>query len=523
MPPEVKDKLDTLGGFSGALEHICPGITAAGYIRRLSTSAGLYRTDTDKQFQKSGEHVYVLVTDGGDARRFLYTLHDRAWAYGLGWHIASASGALLERSVIDRSVCAGERLVFEATPDLEPPLAQKRRPEVHDGPSFDSKAQCLDLTPDEQRARQAAIDASERMLAPEAERVRRQWEAARVTALVDRGLSREQAERTAQAWSNGVLLPDAVLDFNNHGLGFVAVRDALADPARYEGVWFADPLEGASYSRSSAILRQGRDGVFILSFAHGLETIYKLRHDYASLHAAITAGAKASAVRILCKLAVVADLDAAEEAELCKLAGERFGGVAPAKAALKQARAAHRRAAAQAVRDLAAAEATKIRLAAPLPDDEVGPVMEAWDAALCGVTAPEPPMRDVEGWPIAVSCRETAGLHTLSAKGANAEEEDDASPLPPPKHYLLTRLDAETVEIEIGDHIVFVQETEDGERHVAPPRKFLIHYLKYSRSRQPRVHSVVTLPLVLPNGELLATNGLNRDYKAVLRIDPARC
>ena len=40
MPAAVKDRLDALGGFLGAVEHLCPGLTAAGYIRRLSTSSG---------------------------------------------------------------------------------------------------------------------------------------------------------------------------------------------------------------------------------------------------------------------------------------------------------------------------------------------------------------------------------------------------------------------------------------------------------------------------------------------------
>ncbi|WP_424361413.1 primase-helicase family protein [Methylocystis parvus] len=279
MPAAVKDRLNALGGFLGALDHICPGLTAAGYIRRLSTSSGIYRTDTGERFEKAGAHVYALVADGRDAKRFLYALHDRAWIAGLGWHIVARNGALLERSIVDRSVCAGERLNFEATPDLAPPLAQQRPlPDVHDGAPFDTKL-CLDLTPDEKRARQMAVDASKEALAPQTEETRRQFEANRVEELVKRGVSREQAEETARNWAEGVLMPDAILDFRNHGLGEPSVREVLGDPARYEGKWFADPIEGASYSRSNAIVRRARNGVFILSFAHGLERRYELRGD----------------------------------------------------------------------------------------------------------------------------------------------------------------------------------------------------------------------------------------------------
>jgi hypothetical protein len=43
--------------------------------------------------------------------------------------------------------------------------------------------------------------------------------------------------------------------------------------------------------------------------------------------------------------------------------------------------------------------------------------------------------------------------------------------------------------------------------------------LKYHRSKLPRVHAVLTMPLVLPDGTLLATNGLDRKRRAVFRIE----
>src|SRR6202011_1264782 len=45
--------------------------------------------------------------------------------------------------------------------------------------------------------------------------------------------------------------------------------------------------------------------------------------------------------------------------------------------------------------------------------------------------------------------------------------------------------------------------------------------LKYSLSKLPRTHAVLTMPLVLPNGELLGRNGLARERRALFRIDPA--
>jgi hypothetical protein len=131
--------------------------------------------------------------------------------------------------------------------------------------------------------------------------------------------------------------------------------------------------------------------------------------------------------------------------------------------------------------------------------------METWDKILCHVDVPEPPMRDAEGCPVAIQCRETSGLHELTAQGANAGEEEETR-LPSPNNFLLTKHDKFTLEIEIGDYITFVQETLNGERDVAPPDKFLTHYLKYSRSKLPRVHAA--------NADRLG----QRDLKAVDKL-----
>ena len=101
---------------------------------RLSTSAGLWAHRHRRGVPGSGGlHVYITITDGTDAVRFLKTLHARCWLAGFGWMNVGAAGQLLERSIIDRMVGAAERLVFEGPPVVEPPLRQdaaERRPTV---------------------------------------------------------------------------------------------------------------------------------------------------------------------------------------------------------------------------------------------------------------------------------------------------------------------------------------------------------------------------------------------------------
>ena len=69
----------------------------------------------------------------------------------LGWAgtMVSTSGALLERSIIDRMVGGPERLVFEGGPVLVPPLQQdkaSRRAIAVDGEMLDTVAVCPPLT-----------------------------------------------------------------------------------------------------------------------------------------------------------------------------------------------------------------------------------------------------------------------------------------------------------------------------------------------------------------------------------------
>jgi DNA polymerase bacteriophage-type len=129
MPADVAARVEAAGGFWGALVSILPGLRGAPHLIRRSTSAGLYRADTGERFPDSGgEHVYVRVADGADIPRFLADLHARAWLHGFGWCALGADGKVLYRSIIDPSVGAPERLIYEGPPILVWPIAQDRPP-----------------------------------------------------------------------------------------------------------------------------------------------------------------------------------------------------------------------------------------------------------------------------------------------------------------------------------------------------------------------------------------------------------
>jgi len=414
-------------------------------------------------------------------------------------------------------VCAPERLVFEASPDLEAPLRQERREAIiHDGAPLDTLTECRELSGIEQADLDRRKAEAACALGKETDAAKKAFVEDRVERAVAKGMDRDRARLMAEQWGKRILCPGVSLCFDDPDLGEIDVADVLRGPGLFDGATLADPIEGIKYGRNCAIIH----GVQIFSFAHG-GARYRLQHDYPSVKEAIEAAPETEACAIFVRLAIDADLDPAQEKLLAKAAGDRSGaGVKIAEKMLVAGRAQRHAAGAQAVRDKARSESSKERIEDFTPDGEISPVMRLIDGILSGVDAPEPPMRDAEGWPIEVQCREAVGLHGLTTNGANAEE-SAKSRLPSPKHFLLTRHERESLEIEWGDHLCFVQKTRDGERYVAPPDKFLNHYLKYRRSELPRAHAVLTMPLVLPDGSLLAGSGLDRERRAVLRIEPA--
>jgi hypothetical protein len=105
MPAEVGARIAALGGFWPALTSLLPALKNVAHVRRRSTSAGLFRTDTSEAIAgPDGVHVYVLIKDGTDGERFLKVLHDRCWLAGFGWMMVGTAGQLLERSIVDRVV-----------------------------------------------------------------------------------------------------------------------------------------------------------------------------------------------------------------------------------------------------------------------------------------------------------------------------------------------------------------------------------------------------------------------------------
>jgi hypothetical protein len=521
-PPAVAARLDELGGLWPGLVSILPDLANASRVLRPSTSAGLYRADTGERLSGSGgAHVYIAVRDGADVDRFLKTLHGRCWLAGLGWMMVGAGGKLLERSIVDRVVGAPERLVFEGQPFLTPPLAQdmeSRRPIVVEGEAIDTVAACPPLRiVEEARLRELRAKEAQR-LAPERAKARTDFIERQSRRLAERtGMDVHRARGITERQCEGVLLPDLVLPFDDEDLAGKTVADVLADPVRFEGATLADPLEGVEYGRCKArIMRRENGTPWIHSFAHG-QTVYELKLDHRAARAALEKASKDETANVFVRLALAGDLGEDEIEELRNLAHERSGiGKRVLDRRLREARARTATAEAQE-RDRRLAERRDPRPQLPVParDAEWHVVQDAINDVLAASRVAEPPMRDVEGYLVEVRSRRVPGLHELMRSAANADEDGQTAMLPAPEHLLLTRLgEIETAEL-IERHIEYVNEKD---RSVHLPEAFVRHCVCRSDGALPLVTGVCTLPLVLPNGEILAGPGLVRDLNTVFRV-----
>jgi hypothetical protein len=434
MPTAVAAELERLDGFWVALCTVLPGLDDAARVTRRSTSAGLSRADTGEVLPGSdGVHVYVEVKDGADNERFLRALHDRCWLAGLGWMIVSTSGALLERSIVDRMVGGPERLVFEGGPVLEPPLLQdkeRRRPIAVDGAVLDTVEVCPPLSIVE-RARLNELMAREReRLAPEAAKGRAAFIEARAGELVARtGMSASAAKQVIARQCEGVLRPDVKLPFDDPELNGRTVGDVLANPELYEGDTLADPLEGVDYGTCKAKIMRWAEGTpCIHSFAHG-RTIYELKHDAASVRKAMenAHAAKDDVVATFTRLAVSADLESVEQEGLRQLAKDLSGiGLKTIDAALKLARQRQAELEAKATRARQAARRQDPRpwIRAPFPDEPWLPVMAVLNDVIGKVNMASPPSRDIDDDAMRVRKLPIPNMHAFSSSKVNVEPEE---------------------------------------------------------------------------------------------------
>jgi hypothetical protein len=262
-----------------AIRDAAPRLTDVAMLWWPSASSCIWHGEKELR-GIMGQRLYVIVQDAADISRAGKALVARLWLAGHGHIEISASGAMLERTLVDASVWQQSRLDFAGGAACGAGLDQRRgEPVIVEGNAdrIDTRAALPDLTPDE-LVQMTAIKVEARGASqPEAEGVKAQWIDTRVQEMVgpDKQGDTEQirkAETIARrALENGVLVGAFVVHVEFSGkLEMLPVGYLLDNRDRYHGCLTCDPLE-RDYDGGRLVgqlfLLQARP--MLHSFAHG--------------------------------------------------------------------------------------------------------------------------------------------------------------------------------------------------------------------------------------------------------------
>jgi hypothetical protein len=275
-----------------ALYKVCSELRDTRHVWWVSTSSCLYNKGTGQEIQGiSGQRIYIVVANGADIPRAGMILFKRLWLAGYGHIKISSVGSLLIRSVIDNTVWQTNRIDYCAKPICVPPLeSRKPEPEIlgKNELPLNTESALPNFNNDEEARYQQLVDQAKLVSAVEASMIREAYIRDRVAKLVANGVDGPTAEKTIRASLETSTLHAEFILLTSDGAS-VSVADVLADPTRYHGMTFHDPLEPDYHDDNriakARILDVARP--YLHSFAHGGKRYY-LAHQIETIRS--TAG-----------------------------------------------------------------------------------------------------------------------------------------------------------------------------------------------------------------------------------------
>jgi hypothetical protein len=269
LPEDLKNKVKGKGGLLRALLHIFPVLSSVTRVIRGSSSSGVTAPD-GKALHKESLHIYILVSDARKIKTYLRHLHEKLWLEGFGHIKTTKAGGLLDRSLVDLAVAGPERLIFEAEPQIQPPLTKSTTfcewyegvplalPEANDSENF-----------------KELVSKAKKALKPVADKVKRSSiEKAAIRLTEQQNIPKKIARRIIKSRMEGqILQDDDILTMTNGSSINVAAflkvtKGTKCMPCPVEGIEYGPTT--ASFYPANEISPEPR----IISFAHGLKTIF---------------------------------------------------------------------------------------------------------------------------------------------------------------------------------------------------------------------------------------------------------
>ena len=263
LPEEIVSKLAGRSVFD-VLLSVIPELLLTETLVRASSSAGILKPDGSEQ-DATGLHIFVKIADQRQSKSMLQLMHDRCWEAGYGYFALAADGKLLDRSLVDTAVHGSERLVFEAKPNVIPPLTKRHIPdEVLRGGVLNSIQE-----PNHEQVYYLKNEAREQ-IKPVSRKAKCQYVNDKVEkVMAATGLSKANASRIVKQRVEGrELAEDDILELGRNK--YVKVSDFLGNASGPVGM--PCPVEGSEYGSSTAYfypVDDHRPYPRIISYAHG--------------------------------------------------------------------------------------------------------------------------------------------------------------------------------------------------------------------------------------------------------------
>jgi len=249
--------------------RLVPELEEVAHLIRPSSSAGIMKPDGTMR-QATGTHIFIRLEYAPNLPQLLQVMHDRCWMAGLGYIKLSKAGHMLERSPIDLAVSGAERLIFEAPPIVQPPLARVRPADrLKHGGSLSG------LEPPDPMLIAELKRQARKELQPTAAKMAQQFAGEQVDKIRSQTkVSKAEARRIfRQRMQGGELSDDDVLETSSGA--FERVGDFLDRVTSVHGM--PCPIEGSDYGSSTAAFYPS--GPYspeprIISYAHGVKTYF---------------------------------------------------------------------------------------------------------------------------------------------------------------------------------------------------------------------------------------------------------
>jgi putative DNA primase/helicase len=240
-----------------------------------SSTSSIRTLDRTDEIGMGGWRLYFIVDDASRIPAICDLIYQALWANGYGYCRPSKSGQILDKAPIDSCVAQPERIDFCAPPFLGPGLERTETETVilPGKPMLETSGLSPPKPMGQWRKNSRELKAARRALKPEAAKQRAAYEAEVFAAtLAQRPDANADTVRAAirRAVEERALSGPWLLHCQDGSI--VSVSDLFADPAKWDGCLFADPLE-PTYRNDNRIawacMRPEIGEPFIFSHAHG--------------------------------------------------------------------------------------------------------------------------------------------------------------------------------------------------------------------------------------------------------------